>query len=134
MELLATDAEIPPQEICMSIREMIRRAYKENKAAEAHTAKVSFPRVSQQKWPSSRTDGQSGHHYHLMQVPSEVEVNIQIGFALVYYILLNFEKPNVAYSSQEITDMTKARFQKMNIELGELCEPIAPLCNSKNDA
>ena len=30
--------------------------------------------------------------------------------------------------------MTKARFQKMDIELGELCEPIAPLCNSKNDA
>jgi hypothetical protein len=30
--------------------------------------------------------------------------------------------------------MTKARFQKMDIELGELYEPIAPLCNSKNDA
>jgi hypothetical protein len=30
--------------------------------------------------------------------------------------------------------MTITRFQKMNIELGELCEPIAPLCNSKNDA
>ena len=30
--------------------------------------------------------------------------------------------------------MTKARFLKMEIELGKLCEPIAPLCNSKNDA
>jgi hypothetical protein len=30
--------------------------------------------------------------------------------------------------------MTKTRFQKMNIELKELCEPIATLCNSKNDA
>jgi hypothetical protein len=30
--------------------------------------------------------------------------------------------------------MTKERFQKMDIELGELCEPIAPLSNSKNDA
>jgi hypothetical protein len=29
--------------------------------------------------------------------------------------------------------MTKERFQKMDIELGELCEPIAPLCNSKKD-
>ena len=29
--------------------------------------------------------------------------------------------------------MTKARFQKMEIELGELCEPIAPLCNSRKD-
>ena len=30
--------------------------------------------------------------------------------------------------------MTKARFQKMDIESGELYEPIAPLYNSKNDA
>jgi hypothetical protein len=46
---------------------------------------------------------------------------------------LNFEKPFVAYTSHEITNMTKARFHKMGIELGELREPIAPLCNSKND-
>ena len=78
-------------------------------------------------------DGRSGHHYHLTQIPSEVEINTQTGFALVYHILLNFEKPTIAYNSQEITDMTKARFQKMNIELGKLCESIAPLCNSKND-
>src|SRR5450759_5258171 len=44
------------------------------------------------------------------------------------------DRPTITYSSQEITDMTKTRFQKMGIELGELCEPIAPLCNSKNDA
>jgi hypothetical protein len=134
MELLAIDAEIPPQEIYMSIREMIRRGYRENEATEAHTAKVSFSRILQQKWPSSRVNGRSGHHYHLMQVPSKVEVNTQTGFALVYHILLNFEKPTIAYNSQEITDTTKARFQKMDIELGELCEPIAPLCNSKNEA
>ena len=30
--------------------------------------------------------------------------------------------------------MTRARFHKMDIKLGELCEPIAPLYNSKNDA
>jgi hypothetical protein len=29
--------------------------------------------------------------------------------------------------------MTKERFLKMNIELGELHEPISPLCNSKKD-
>ena len=126
--------DTPIQETHMSIREMIRKGYRENEAAEAHTAKISFPRVPQLKWPSSRLDGRSGHHYHLTQVPSDIEVNTQIGFALVYHILLNFEKPTIAYNSQEITDMTKARFLKMEIELGELCEPIAPLCNSKNDA
>jgi hypothetical protein len=134
MELIAIDSKALLQETHMSIREMIRKGYRENEAAEAHTTKVSFPRNPQQKWPSSRTDGRSGHHYHLTQVPSEIEVNTQTGFALVYHILLNFEKPTIAYNSQEITEMTITRFQKMNIELGELCEPIAPLCNSKNDA
>jgi hypothetical protein len=47
--------------------------------------------------------------------------------------LLNFEKPTIAYTSQEIIDMTKTRLQKMDIELGELRDPIAPLCNAKND-
>jgi cellulose biosynthesis protein BcsQ len=103
---------------------MMRKGYRENEAAEVHTAKVSFPKIPQQKWPSSRVDGRFGHHYHLTQTC----------FVLVYHILLNFEKPIVAYNSQEITDMTKARFQKMDTKLGELREPIAPLCNSKNDA
>jgi hypothetical protein len=113
---------------------MMRKGYRENEAAKAYTAKVSFPRIPQQKWPSSRVDGRSGHHHHLTQVPSDIEVNTHTGFALIYHILLNFKKPTTAYNGQEITDMTKTRFQKMNIELKELCEPIAPLCNSKNDA
>jgi hypothetical protein len=46
---------------------------------------------------------------------------------------LNFEKPSIAYTSLEVIEMTKTRFQKMGIELGELREPIAPLCNSKNN-
>jgi hypothetical protein len=134
MELLAKDNDIPTQDVHMSIREMIRRGYKENEAAEAHTANISFPRIPQQKWPSTRQDGRSGHHFHLTQIPFDVEVNPQTGFALVYHILLNFAKPTTIYNSKEIIDMTKERFQKMEIELGELCEPIAPLCNSKNDA
>jgi hypothetical protein len=63
----------------------------------------------------------------------DVDINTDIGFALVYHILLNFEKPTVSHTSQEIIDMTKAIFQKVDIELGELHEPIAPLCNSNNN-
>jgi hypothetical protein len=99
----------------ISIRELIRRGYRENEATEIHTAKISFPRILQQKWPSARLDGRSRHHFHLTQVPSDVEVNPQTGFALLYHILLNFAKPSIIYSSQEITDMTKERFQKMGI-------------------
>lgn len=43
MELLAKEADIPPQELNISIHDMIKKGYKENEAAEAHTAKVSYP-------------------------------------------------------------------------------------------
>jgi hypothetical protein len=114
-----------------SISELIRRGYKENEAAEVHTAKISFPKILQQKWPSIRLDGRFGDHFHLTQVPSNIEVNPQTSFALVYHILLNFAKPSIIYNSQEIIDMTKARFHKMDIELGELYEPIAPFTTRK---
>ena len=65
MELLATDNDAPLQEVNTSIRDLIRKGYKENEAAEIHTAKISFPRIPQLKWPSERQDGRLGHHYHL---------------------------------------------------------------------
>jgi hypothetical protein len=133
MELLAKDTETPPTEINISIRELIRMGFRESEAAELHTAKISFPRVHQQRWPNSRQDGRTGHHYHLTQVPSGIDINVDTGFALVYHILLNFEKPSIAYNNIKIIEMSKARFHKMGIELGELREPIVPLCNSKND-
>jgi hypothetical protein len=131
--LLAKDNATQPIEINTSIRELICQGYKESEAAELHTAKISYPRVQQKRWPSSRQDGWTGHHYHLTQVPSDIDINTNTGFALVYHILLNFEKPSIAYTSLEVIEMTKTRFQKMGIELGELREPIAPLCNSKNN-
>jgi hypothetical protein len=133
MELLAKDTETPAVEINISICELIRMGFRESEAAELHTAKISYPRVHQQCWPSSRQDGRTSHHYHLTQVPSDIDINIDTSFALVYHILLNFEKPSIAYKSLEIIEMSKARFQKTGIKLGELREPIAPLCNSKND-
>jgi hypothetical protein len=45
MELLAIDNDIPPQDLHTSIRELIHRGYRENEAAEIHTAKISFPRI-----------------------------------------------------------------------------------------
>jgi hypothetical protein len=133
MELIASNNNIPHRKINTPICELLRLGFRESEAAEIHTTKISFPRVQQQKWPSTRTDGCSGHHYHITQVPSDIEIDTNTGFALVYHILLNFEKPSTSYTSQEIVDMTTARFVKMDIELGELREPIAPLYNSKED-
>jgi hypothetical protein len=133
MELTASDNNIPHREINTPICELLRLGFRESEVAEIHIAKISFPRVQQQRWPSTRTDGRSGHHYHITQVPSDIEIDTNTGFALVYYILLNFEKPSTSYTSHEIVDLTTTRFVKVDIELGELREPIAPLYNSKKD-
>ena len=133
MEAIAQANAAPPIVTRTPIRELLKLRFRENEAAELHSAKISFSRVQQQRWPSRRTDGHTGYHFHLTQVPSDIEVNPDTGFALVYQILLNFEKPTTAYTSQEIIDMTQARLQKMDIELGDLREPIAPLCNAKKD-
>ena len=94
MELIAKDNNITPRVVTTRIREMLRLGFRENEAAELHTAKISFPRIQQQRWPSMRTDGRIGHHYHITHVPSDIEIDANIGFALVYQILLNFEKPS----------------------------------------
>jgi hypothetical protein len=133
MELTASDNNIPHREINTPICELLRLGFRESEVAEIHIAKISFPRVQQQRWPNTRTDGRSGHHYHITQVPSDIEIDTNTGFALVYYILLNFEKPSTSYTSHEIVDLTTTRFVKVDIELGELREPIAPLYNSKKD-
>ena len=96
MELLAKDTETPPIKINKSIRELIRMGFRESEAVEFHTTKISFPRVHQQRWLSSRQDGRIRHHYHLTHVPSDIDINVDTGFALVYQIFLNFQKHTIA--------------------------------------
>ena len=108
LECLAKDNAIQPIEISISIRELLLQGYKESEAAKFYTAKISYLRVQLQRWPSSRQDGRIGHYYHLTQVPLDIDINTTTSFALVYYILLNFEKPYVAYTSLEVIEMTKA--------------------------
>ena len=45
MELIATENEAPLLETSLSIREMIKKGYRESEAAEANTAKISFPGI-----------------------------------------------------------------------------------------
>jgi hypothetical protein len=45
----------------------------------------------------------------------DIEINRDIGYAFVYHIFLNFKKPSISYTNQEIIDMTKTRFQRMGI-------------------
>jgi hypothetical protein len=59
MELIEQDKEAPPQMTSVSIRELLRLGFRENEVAELNKAKISFPRVQQQRWPSKCTDGRT---------------------------------------------------------------------------
>ena len=54
------------------------------------------------------------------------------GYAGTYQILLYFEKPLKLYTSKEIVELVTKHFQKMDIALGNIQEPIAPLCSFKD--
>ena len=54
------------------------------------------------------------------------------GYAKTYQILLHFKKPLKPYTSKEIVELVTKRFQKMDIALGDILEPIAPLCSPKD--
>ena len=98
MESIEQDKEAPPHVnhvTSVPIQELLKLGFRENKATELHIAKISFRRLHQQRWPSQHTDGRTRHYFHLTQVFSNIDVNP----ALVYHILLNFEKPTVAYTS-----------------------------------
>jgi hypothetical protein len=101
-------------------------------ALELAMAKVAFPRVPQRAWPNTRSDDKPSNQYHLTQLPFDVQVNSETNFARIYHIMLHFEQPIREYFNNEIIDMTNARFQKMGIDLiGDILEPIAPLCRAK---
>ena len=46
--------------------------------------------------------------------------------------MIHFEKPIKEYFNNEITYMTSACFQKMDIQLGDILESIAPLYSTKD--
>ena len=97
------------------------------------TAKISFPRVSQHKWPQDREDNVLGQHYHLIQIPFDIEVDQETRLTCVYQIFLHFEKSKTTYTGDAIIVLTKDRFQKMKIELGNILEPIALFCSSRDE-
>ena len=49
----------------------------------------------------------------------------------MYQILLYFEKTSKEYISKEFLEMTFVQFQKMSMIMGDILEPIAPLCSTK---
>ena len=133
MEALATNTGEEPLALTKSVNEMVRSGYLESEAHELQIAKISFPHIKQEMWPIARADKIPGHQYHLMQLPFDVETYEKTRFSLIYNILLQFEKPQTCYIGEDIISITKMRLDMMKMELGNIVQPIAPLCSTKGD-
>ena len=133
MEALATDAGKEPLALTKSVNEMVRSGYLESEAHEMQTAKISFPHIKQEMWPIARADKIPGQQYHLTQLPFDVETDEKTRFSLIYNILLQFDKPQTCYKGKDIISITKVRLDMMKMELGNIVQPIAPLCSTRGD-
>jgi hypothetical protein len=100
-------------------------------ALELATASIAFLRVAQRAWPYTRLDNTPDQQFHLMQIPFDIQVDADTGLALMYQILVHFEKPTKEYVSAEITQLTATRLTLMGIQTGDILEAIVPLCNTK---
>jgi hypothetical protein len=135
METIAYEAGMPPIPLSTPLEELIATGYVASKAAELCSAIISFPRVQQKLWPSTRPDGIEGQHINITQLPFDLEVNIKSHLSLDYHILLHFEKPINPFSQDQIMKKLLMRFQTMDIQLGDLIgEPIAVLCHGPKNA
>jgi hypothetical protein len=131
MEEIARQAGIQPiDQSCPRSNE--KAGLSTNEALELAAAKVAFPRIRQQAWPNTRSDNKMDNHFNLTQLPFDVQVDTATNFARTYPIMLHFEKPIKEYLSSEIIELTNDRFQRMDILLGDILEPTAPLCSTRD--
>ena len=135
METIAYEAGIPPIPNSTPLEELIATGYVASEAAELCSASISFPRVQQKLWPTTRPDGIEGQHINITQLPFDIEVNPKTNLSLDYHILLHFEKRTTPFSQDQVMKKLVMRFQIMDIQLGDLIgEPIAVLCHGPKNA
>lgn len=98
MEQLAQDNGDTPPTNPATLADLISKGYTKEEAEEARHAHISFPRVPQKLWPSSRPDGIEGQHFNLTQLPFDADINHDTRFSLDYHVLLHFEKPKTQFT------------------------------------
>jgi hypothetical protein len=101
METLAYKASMPPITITTPTAELIKLGYVANEAEELRSARMSFPRVQQKLWPTTRPDNTVGQHFNITQLPFDVEIDPLTHLSLDYHILLHFEKPSTPLSQDQ---------------------------------
>ena len=100
-------------------------------AEELESVSISYPRVPQILYPSVRSDGHSGQHLNLTQLPTEIEIDPTSCMSLDFQIAIHFQLPNKPLFHNHVKELVKERLSDMNIPLGtNLIEPISVLCMS----
>ena len=69
---------------------LVENGMKESEALECQNVISYFLFVLQEEWPTTREDGRIGQHFHLTQVPSNVEVD-DYGLSLDYQVTIHFK-------------------------------------------
>jgi hypothetical protein len=129
MEQLAKEAGTLECTVDGSIEDLVARGYMRTEAKELETSIVSYPRVPQVLYPSTRYDKVLGQHYNLTQLPFEVETNPVTGLFLDFHITIYFEQPKTPFEHDEILSKAQKRFEQMGIPLGTgILHPITVLC------
>jgi hypothetical protein len=128
MEQLAVEAGTPE---CMTdgpTEDLVAMGYLRDEAEELQQAVVSFPRMPQRLYPSTRSDKVLGQHYNLTQIPFEVATNPDTRLSLDFHITIYFEQPKIHYEHDEILEKAQKRFEQMSIPLGnDILHPITVL-------
>jgi hypothetical protein len=66
----------------------------------------SFPRAIQALYPSVRPDALSGQYYHLIQLPSHVNIDPTIGLSPTYQIVIRFDTNYTDFSKLFLPNTT----------------------------
>ena len=135
MEAIAYEGGVPPIIVNTPLAELVTSGFIEQEAIDLKTGRMSFPRVPQKLWPTSRPDKIEGQHFNITQLPFDIEVNTTTNLSLDYHILLHFAKPRTSFSQEQVMKKIVRRFQEMAIPLGnQIAEPIAILCHGPRTA
>jgi hypothetical protein len=129
MEQMAVEEGLPK---CMTdgpTEDLVAMGYMRIEADELEQAIVSFPRVPQKLYPSTRSDKVLGQHYNLTQLPFEIDTNQDTGLSLDFHITIYFEQPKTPFEHDVILAKAQTRFEQMSIPLGnDILHPITVLC------
>lgn len=131
MEKLAEENGQEPLFCNETIEDKVTKGIPRAEAAKLKQVSISFPRIPQLLYPSTRTDGIPGQHYNLTEVPSEIPTNPSTCLSLDFQISIHFQLPNTPIFHNQVKELVKKKLEFMHIPLGtSLIEPISIICMS----